>query len=97
MKAGFLTFWSAALLLKQVVALPHIDPDTPIRLDSFRLESRDGVDPHFGIDPETIRKYASQAPDVTNLHKRVTEFDPEKQLVDGKFKAFQVYYQLCHV
>lgn len=72
---------SAALLLHQVAALPHIDADTPIRLDTFKFNAKDGVDPHLGIDPETIRKYASLGPKV--LHERVLGFDPEKQLVDG--------------
>lgn len=89
MKIGSIALWSASMLLKHAVALPHIDPDAPISLDTFRLGARDGFDPHFGIDPETIRKYASQAPNITNLRKRVTEFDPEKQLVDGKLKPFQ--------
>ncbi|KAH7141990.1 hypothetical protein EDB81DRAFT_723228 [Dactylonectria macrodidyma] len=79
---------SLALLSKQAAALPPIDPDTPIRLDAFKFDTRDGYNPHFGIDPETIRKYASQAPPA--LGKRVVDFDPEKQLInvhgDHEFK-----------
>lgn len=89
MKIASITLWSAAMLLKPAVALPHIDPDAPISLDAFKLGSRDGADPHFGIDPETIRKYASQAPNITDLRKRVTEFNPQKQLVDGKLNPLQ--------
>ncbi|KPM39200.1 hypothetical protein AK830_g7335 [Neonectria ditissima] len=73
------TFLSAAVLSHQAAALPHIDADTAIPLNAFKLHTRDGVDPHAMIDPETIRKYASQAPPA--IQKRAT-FNPEKQLVD---------------
>ena len=76
------TFSSLALVAKLAAALPHIDPNTPIPLSAFKFRTRDGVDPHLGIDPETIRKYASQAP--PSLPKRVIDFDPEEQLVDGE-------------
>lgn len=77
------SIWSAAVLLNQASALPHIDPETPIPLNGFKFHARDGVDPHMGIDPETIRKYASQV--SSPLDKRAIDFDPEKQLVDGQF------------
>lgn len=85
-----LTLFSSLTLLSkasEAVALPTIDPDTPIALNAFKLRSRAGEDPHaaLGIDPETIRKYASQVPNPANLGKRVTEFDPEEQLIDGEY------------
>lgn len=76
---GF-TFGSLLLLSQHAVALPHIDPEAAIPLSAFKMAGRGGVDPHAGIDPELIRKYASQVPPT--LGKRVTDFDPEKQLVD---------------
>lgn len=76
------TFWTLFLFSQQTIALPQIHPDTPIPLNAFKLRGRDGVDPHMGIDPELIRQYASQAPPA--IQKRVTEFDPKEQLVDGE-------------
>lgn len=77
-------FSSIALLSQEAVALPKIDPDTPISLNAFKLRSRADQDPHaaLGIDPETIRQYASQVPSLDTLGKRVTDFNPEEQLVD---------------
>ncbi|KAM5341513.1 hypothetical protein ACJ41O_014544 [Fusarium nematophilum] len=80
MKLFAVTFASLALLSGQAAALPHIDPETPIPLNAFKFGKRDGSDPHFGIDPETIRKYASQAPPAVG--KRAVGFDPKEQLVD---------------
>jgi hypothetical protein len=82
MKAFTLATVAIALLSNQAVAAPALHEDSPIPLNAFKLNSRDGHDPHFGIDPEIIRKYASQAPPA--LGKRVIDFDPKKQLVDGK-------------
>lgn len=79
------TFCSLALLAKEAVALPHINPDTPIPLNAFKFNKRDGLDPHLGIDPETIRKYASMAPPAPGLNKRVIDFNPAEQLVDGEW------------
>lgn len=73
---------ATVLLSNQAAALPTLDPDTPIPLNAFKFNPRAGQDPHLGVDPEIIRKFASQAP--TNLGKRVIDFDPKKQLVDGE-------------
>lgn len=81
MKPFTLATLATALLSNQAAALPALDPDTPIPLNAFKFNARDGQDPHMGIDPELIRKFASQAP--PNLGKRVIDFDPKKQLVDG--------------
>ncbi|KAM0304331.1 hypothetical protein HYE67_002002 [Fusarium culmorum] len=90
MKAFTLATVASALLSNQVSALPTVNADTPIPLNAFKLNTRSGKeDPHFGIDPEIIRKYASMAPPA--LGKRVIDFDPEKQLIDvhgdHEFKA----------
>lgn len=71
-----------ALLSEQAMALPHIDPEAPIALSAFKFKRGEPGDPHLGIDPETIRKYVSQAPGPESLNKRVFDFDPEEQLID---------------
>ncbi|KAF4472059.1 oxidase [Fusarium albosuccineum] len=76
----FTLFSLGAVLCQQVDARPHIHGDTKIPLNAFKFAKRGGVDPHFGIDPETIRKYASQAPPA--ISKRAIDFNPKEQLVD---------------
>ncbi|KAH7157930.1 hypothetical protein B0J13DRAFT_650717 [Dactylonectria estremocensis] len=71
---------SLASLLSQAAALPHVDADTAISLNAFKFHTRDGADPHLGIDQETIRKWVSQAPPAHD--KRSVSFDAEKQLID---------------
>ncbi|KAF4973330.1 hypothetical protein FZEAL_9346 [Fusarium zealandicum] len=80
MKLFTVTLCSLAALSGQTAALRHVHPDTPIPLNAFKLKARGGVNPHLGIDPETIRKYASQAPPA--LGKREIDFNPAEQLVD---------------
>lgn len=84
MKPFTFAFWPLALFSSQAAALPHIDPETPIPLNAFRMRDIGGRDPHMGIDPETIRKYASMVPESPGLGKRVVDFDPKEQLVDGE-------------
>ncbi|KAH8812283.1 hypothetical protein F5884DRAFT_701417 [Xylogone sp. PMI_703] len=77
------TLASLALLASQAVALPHIDPNRPIPLSAFKFNTRDGADPHMGIDPDTIRKYITEGfHNATALSKRSVDFDPVAQLVD---------------
>lgn len=81
MKPFTLATLATALLSNQATALPKLNADTPIPLNAFKLGARDAKNPHLGVDPELIRKFASQAP--PNLGKRVIDFDPKEQLVDG--------------
>lgn len=81
MKPFTLATLATALLSNQATALPTLDADTPIPLNAFKFGARDAKNPHLGVDPELIRKFASQAP--ANLGKRVIDFDPKQQLVDG--------------
>lgn len=81
MKPFTLATLATALLSNQATALPKLDADTPIPLNAFKFGTRGAKNPHLGVDPELIRKFASQAP--TNLGKRVIDFDPKEQLVDG--------------
>ncbi|KAF5254677.1 hypothetical protein FANTH_610 [Fusarium anthophilum] len=80
MKPFTLATLATALLSNQASALPKLKADTPIPLNAFKFGARGAKNPHLGIDPELIRKYASQAP--PNLGKRVIDFDPKVQLVD---------------
>lgn len=82
---GLLALLSSA----QAVALPHIDPNTPIPLNMFKLRTRAGQDPHMGIDADTIRKYTLKGLNQASptLGKRVIDFDPVEQLVDGEFSS----------
>ncbi|KAG5745807.1 hypothetical protein H9Q72_005743 [Fusarium xylarioides] len=80
MKPFTLATLATALLSNQATALPKLDADTPIPLNAFKFGARDAKNPHLGVDPEPIRKFASQAP--TNLGKRAIDFDPKEQLVD---------------
>ncbi|KAF5555891.1 oxidase [Fusarium mexicanum] len=80
MKPFTLATLATALLSNQASALPKLNADTPIPLNAFKFGARGAKNPHLGIDPELIRKYASQAP--PNLGKRVIDFDPKEQLVD---------------
>ncbi|KAF9768393.1 hypothetical protein IL306_014336 [Fusarium sp. DS 682] len=80
MKPFTLATLATALLSNQASALPKINADTPIPLNAFKFGARDGKDPHLGVDPELIRKFASQAP--SHHGKRVIDFDPKEQLVD---------------
>ncbi|KAG5793944.1 hypothetical protein H9Q69_007008 [Fusarium xylarioides] len=83
MKPFTLATLATALLSNQATALPKLDADTPIPLNAFKFGARDAKNPHLGVDPEPIRKFASQAP--TNLGKRAIDFDPKEQLtVHGK-------------
>ncbi|KAJ4130436.1 hypothetical protein NW765_016624 [Fusarium oxysporum] len=80
MKPFTLATLATALLSNQATALPKLNADTPIPLNAFKFGARDAKNPHLGVDPELIRKFASQAP--PNLGKRVIDFDPKEQLVD---------------
>ncbi|KAJ3533548.1 heme-thiolate peroxidase [Fusarium decemcellulare] len=73
------TFWSLVVLCNHAVALPRLDPDTPIPLDAFKFNKAEGLDPHSAIDADMIRKYASQIPSVDKL---VIDFNPKEQLID---------------
>lgn len=98
MKPFSLTFLSLAVLLEHTTAaaLPHIEADTPIPLNAFKFASRDGGvggDPHAGIDPDLIRKYASMA--SPQLAKRVYDFNPEEQLIDGTSPHLRPFARVC--